>query len=472
MLRGKDEAGKKLEDPACEFRSGVWRYGVAIVTVALALGVRLALAPWLGNHAPYVLFMLAVAVTVWLAGLGPAIVAAVLSVPLALIFAMTEYYPWHTKIIGIVIYAAAVASIALLGRSMRMARAQAQAGERFRQAVLDAIPARIAVLNSAGIVIAVNERWKELKAGTDYMAICRKFVQDGEPSATHACSLLESLLQGRGGDFQVEYCCPDDGGPRWYLLQASRLPAAIGGAVMAHVDITQRKEAERALRESQERLALAASATNVGIFEWNLRTDEALWTPELDRLFGLPSTETAPAAVSCRLDWRQRIHPDDLAAVEAEFDNARAQRRLFECEHRIVWPDGSVHWVQTRGQFYYDNGQALRMLGTVFDVTTKKEAQRQLKQAADDLSQSNQDLEQFAHIASHDLKEPLGVMTMYLALLRKKHAPALDEEANQFIGHAVDAVGRMGRLINDLLAYSRVGRKTEGFTPTDMEDVL
>ena len=138
---------------------------------------------------------------------------------------------------------------------------------------------------------------------------------------------------------------------------------------------------EMALRESEERLAFATSATRIGMFDWHLEGATILWTQTHEEIFGYaPAVTTTTEHPYHR--WADRVHPEDLPLVEEESRCCMRDRKLLEVQYRIIWPDGSLHWVETRGIFRFNtDGKADRMLGVVMDITERKRAEEERRRS-------------------------------------------------------------------------------------------
>ncbi len=141
--------------------------------------------------------------------------------------------------------------------------------------------------------------------------------------------------------------------------------------------ITESKRAAESLRESEQRLTLAVSSGKVGIWEWDIPTGQLVWNEQLKAIFGLPSSITG-----LTLDkFISSIHPDDLEFTEQSFRDALQQQKEFKHEYRILWPDGSVHWILAIGHGIYDKaGNPLKMLGSALDTTERKQTEAKLQE--------------------------------------------------------------------------------------------
>jgi PAS domain S-box-containing protein len=177
-----------------------------------------------------------------------------------------------------------------------------------------------------------------------------------------------------------------DGNYRWVEDHGLPIRNETGRAIRlvgAVNDISQRRQTEQALRDSEQRYALAMQAVNEGVYDWNIATDEIYYSPRVRDAVGL-----APKELGSRTDWLARIHPDDLLAYKQAFAaHLKGETDRLTCEYRYHHPDGTWHWVRQHGLALRDQaGRAYRVAGSTGDVTAEKELARQRDSFLQDLN--------------------------------------------------------------------------------------
>ncbi|MGY5862030.1 MAG: PAS domain S-box protein [Candidatus Thorarchaeota archaeon] len=189
--------------------------------------------------------------------------------------------------------------------------------------------------------------------------------------------------------------------------------------VVVFQDITERRNVEKAQRESEVRLKRAQHVAKMGFLTWTLKTNEMLWSDETFSIFGIDKENGQPTS-----DYSMSlVHPDDLAFVQENLDNAVNATEEYDIDHRVVRPDGDIIWVHAQGKLIYDSsGTPIILLGTVVDITVRKRAEEELKklsmvveQASDGIAVANLDrvieYVNYAWVEMHgygDAKELIG----------------------------------------------------------------
>lgn len=222
-------------------------------------------------------------------------------------------------------------------------------------------------------------------------------------------------------------------------------------------DITYRKRTETEIVNQKKRFANVLEGTNAGIWEWNIRTGETVYNETWANIIGYTLDELAPTSFKT---WEDYTHPKDFKESNRLLDlHFSGQTATYEVECRMRHKDGHWVWVMDRGKVlaWDSDGAPLMMFGTHVDITEKKQQQEELKISNLKLQSANEELKSFASVASHDMKEPLRMISVFLSLLEKKYQPLLDEKGLQYISFAVDGAKRLSVLIDDLMGYAKIG---------------
>ncbi len=328
---------------------------------------------------------------------------------------------------------------------------EARLAEIFRHA-----PSFMCVLSGPGHVFErINDRYLELIGGRDvvgipvrealpevegqgYFEMLDRVYQTGEPysGSDHRITLR------RGAHLEERFVN--------FVYQPIRgVSGAVTGVLAQGIDTTERKRAEAALRERDERLQLAVAIARMGTFETDLLTDAVTVNEPGRDIFGWPDTRTTFTLVQAH------FHPDDKDEVMRQVGAALdpAGPGMFELEQRIIRTDGENRWLRVRGRALFEgDGSARRpllLIGAYLDVTEQKEAEEQLRDA-------DRKKDDFIALLAHELRNPLAPIRNGLNVMR------LAGEDREIVGETREIMERqlthMVRLIDDLLDISRINR--------------
>lgn len=311
-------------------------------------------------------------------------------------------------------------------------------------------------------------------------------LMNRESSELIGKNLWDEFAHAVGGELYRQFHRAVDSGKSAYFesyyptaekwFEVSAYPSDSGLSVYFK-DITLRKVANEKLRQSNERFENVAKATNDAIYDWDIKNDKLFLGEGFNVLFGYDNK-----TVSSVEFWPDHLHPEDKNRVLEEFNSSlqnKKESNLFS-EYRYLKSDGTYAYVINRGIIIRDeSGEAQRIVGAVTDITQRKNYEESLQQLNENLEQhakelaiSNSELEQFAFVTSHDLQEPLRMISSFLTQLERKYGDQLDEKAHQYIHFAVDGAKRMRQIILDLLEFSTIGKSVDLKESIEIDEIV
>lgn len=568
------------------------RYGFAVLMVALATMVRILLKPIIPTGFPFLTFFLAVMLAAWRGGLGPGLLASVLSTLTADLLLIEPMYEFHLSAgyywVSLSVFVLEAASISMMTERMRQIQGTLRDSETRFRLIADAAPVLIWIAGLDKRCTYFNQGWLDFTGRTmeqesgdgwakgvhpddserclrtfesafdrrepftiefrlrradgqygwivdrgvplwgddrdfhGYIGACveitdRKEIEaklresesrlrsilnrapaaifikdptgrylfmneecarvlsvDGEQAlgrTDHDLFPSELATQFRANDqrvweserlLTVEELVPQADGLHTSLVQKFLLrdshgrPYALSGIAL---DITPRLRLEAAIQVSEARLQLAQSAANIGVFDWNILARQGVWSPELERLYGLPvggfdGTQEA---------WRRLVHPEDIDCADRGIQHALENpTTASEFEFRIVRPDGVVRWIYAKAKTLCDaEGRAIRVVGANFDITDRKEAQFRLERSA-------QELESLVADRTRDLLQSQGSLRALASELnlaeqreRKRLATDLHDHLQQMLVVGKLMIGQGKRSASGMPAYEAVLNKVD-----------
>lgn len=364
---------------------------------------------------------------------------------------------WVQIVGGILSLLAALVAYLLLANRRSLARAkvseeQLREESRLRDLVLEHSPDLIFVKDKAFRLRELNPAMHALYGDTPLEDILGKTtIEDYSKEEAEEFLKLDRLAFAEGRSETEERIVFPNGEERTLLTTKIRFEDETGEPYILGVarNITALKRYESELRESEERYKLAFEGTSVGLMDWDCTTGEIYYSELVKKILGVTNGEFSPNFD----EFTQRVHPDDRASALNSIREHLENHTPYQSDYRVRHESGEYLWMHSRGQATWDeNGKPTRMLGSLDDITEKTVAQNELLR-------SYEELDNFAYIASHDLKEPLRGVNNHARFLEEDYKEVLGEDGKHRIERMLFLTQHMGKLIDDLLEYSRISRQ-------------
>lgn len=326
----------------------------------------------------------------------------------------------------------------------------------------------VSVTNKSGIITFANDKFCNVSGYSrkELVGQNHRILKSGQHPLPFYADLWSTISSGRVWHGTI---CNRAKDGSYYWVNSTITPylddqGKVYKYVSVRTDVT-------ALQQSEERLNRGQQIANIATWDWNIKSGELLGTPMLKRLCGY-SEDSGDISYGSFL---AAVYPQDRELVVNATYRCLSQNSDYQIEHRLIWPDGRVQWVQVSGSVIQnETGTALHMLGVIQDINERKQAELALIAARDEANQANKAKSQFLSGVSHELRTPLNAIVGFSQLLKLEADQTDNHEQQESINEIIQASNHLLGLIDEVLDLAKVesGQVSITVEPVRLGDLI
>ncbi len=315
----------------------------------------------------------------------------------------------------------------------------------------------VSTTDDKGNITSINDRFCAISGYSrdELMGQNHRMLKSGEHSPKFYEDLWQTITNGTPWHGEIKNARKDGS---IYWVKATIVPFLNEQGkpfqyISIRTDITERRNMEDALGKFERRFRMSQYFANIGTWDWNIQSGELHWSERISVLFG---GEEGVLETSYD-NFLNAIHPDDRQMVVDAVNGCVKNDAIYNIEHRVVWPDETVHWLHESGNVVRDaDGTPLSMLGVVQDVTNRRQAEEDLRHTKQEAEVANQAKSEFLSSMSHELRTPMNAILGFTQMLQFNPKEPLTETQNSSVDIILQGGNHLLELINQVLELSKI----------------